>query len=66
MNPDARRSTYADGRIEASAPERLFNTPDGSISQPFVASLDGKRFLFAQSRGNDRIGIMLNWPASRN
>ena len=52
------------GRLEPSPAVRLFVTPDPAVSQSFVVSPDGQRFLFPRATGSDRIGVILNWVAS--
>jgi serine/threonine-protein kinase len=56
--------TEKDGRLEPSAPQRLFVTADPALSQSFVVSGDGQRFLFARDTGSDRVSVILNWTAS--
>jgi len=37
---------------------------DEPLSQSFVVSPDGQRFLFARATGSDRVGVILNWAVS--
>jgi Tol biopolymer transport system component len=58
------RLVEKNGRLEPSPPQRLFAPSDPALSQSFVVSLDGRRFLFARATGSDRVGVILNWEPS--
>jgi hypothetical protein len=55
------RVSETSGRLEASAPQRLFAVSDPALSQAFIAAPDGQRFLFARATGTDRISVIQNW-----
>ena len=57
----AARVSETSGRLEASAPQRLFAVSDPALSQAFIAAPDGQRFLFARATGTDRISVIQNW-----
>ncbi len=55
------RLAEKDGRLEPSAPQRLFTLADSDVTAPYAVAADGQRFLFARATGSDHISVILNW-----